>query len=175
MMLRHSREPVDGQPVENTFLAIDEYSGAQLGACTIYLDDNPALYPARPLQVRLQLEGSPIPDALLGAAALGDIGHLFPDTSPEYAGIDSKILLRRVIALVRSEGWDLANADITIALQAPKIGPLVPAMRSCLASVLEVDPSCVSVKATTTEHLGFVGRGEGCEAWAVVLLEQKAG
>ncbi len=114
-------------------------------------------------------------DALLGAAALGDIGHLFPDTSPEYAGIDSKILLRRVIALVRSEGWDLANADITIALQAPKIGPLVPAMRSCLASVLEVDPSCVSVKATTTEHLGFVGRGEGCEAWAVVLLEQKAG
>ena len=68
MMLKHAREPVDGQPVENTFLAIDEYSGAQLGACTIYQDDNPALYPARPLQVRLQLEGSPIPDALLGAA-----------------------------------------------------------------------------------------------------------
>ncbi len=68
MMLRHARESVDGQPVENTFLAIDEYSGAQLGACTIYCDDNPALYPARPLQVRLQLEGSPIPDALLGAA-----------------------------------------------------------------------------------------------------------
>jgi 2-C-methyl-D-erythritol 2,4-cyclodiphosphate synthase len=112
-------------------------------------------------------------DALLGALALGDIGHLFPDTSDEFAGIDSKILLSRVIALVREKGWELVNADITIALQAPKIAYLVPAMRECLAGVCGVDADFISVKATTTERLGFVGRGEGCEVWAIVLLEQK--
>ena len=111
-------------------------------------------------------------DALLGALALGDIGHHFPDTSDEFAGIDSKILLRRVMELVRSKGWDLVNADITIALQAPKIGFLVPEMRRCLAEVMGVDVDSVSVKATTTERLGFVGRGEGCEVWAVVLIEK---
>jgi 2-C-methyl-D-erythritol 2,4-cyclodiphosphate synthase len=111
-------------------------------------------------------------DALLGALALGDIGHHFPDTSEEFAGIDSKILLRRVMALVREAGWELGNADITIALQAPKIGALVPAMRECLASVMGVDVSVVSVKATTTERLGFVGRKEGCEVWAVVLVKK---
>lgn len=111
-------------------------------------------------------------DALLGALAIGDIGHLFPDTSDEFAGIDSKILLVRVMNLVREQGWDLANADITIALQAPKIAPYIAAMRECLASVMEVDASRVSVKATTTERLGFVGRGEGCEVWAVVVLEK---
>ena len=109
-------------------------------------------------------------DALLGALALGDIGHLFPDTSDEYAGIDSKILLARVMKLVRENGWDLGNADITIALQAPKIAPYIEGMRQCLASVMEVDPALVSVKATTTERLGFVGRGEGCEVWSVVTL-----
>ena len=109
-------------------------------------------------------------DALLGALARGDIGHHFPDTSDEFAGIDSKILLRRVMELVRSKGWDLVNADITIALQAPKIGFLVPEMRRCLAEVMGVDVDSVSVKATTTERLGFVGRGEGCEVWAVVLI-----
>ena len=112
-------------------------------------------------------------DALLGALALGDIGHLFPDTSDEFAGIDSKILLDRVMRLVREQGWELANADITIALQAPKIARYVPAMRECLAGVIGVDVSQVSVKATTTEHLGFVGRGEGCEVWAVALLCKK--
>ena len=111
-------------------------------------------------------------DALLGALALGDIGHLFPDTSEEFAGIDSKILLRRVMELVRSRGWSVGNVDITIALQAPKIGALVPAMRECLAAVMGVEVDYVSVKATTTEHLGFVGRGEGCEVWAVALLEK---
>ena len=111
-------------------------------------------------------------DALLGALAIGDIGHLFPDTSDEFAGIDSKILLVRVMKLVREQGWDLANADITIALQAPKIAPYIAAMRECLASVMEVEASRVSVKATTTERLGFVGRGEGCEVWAVVVLEK---
>ena len=112
-------------------------------------------------------------DALLGALALGDIGHLFPDTSDEFAGIDSKILLRRVMELVRAEGWEISNIDITIALQAPKIASLVPHMRECLAVVAGTEESRVSVKATTTERLGFVGRAEGCEVWAVALLEKK--
>ena len=111
-------------------------------------------------------------DALLGALALGDIGHLFPDTSDEFKGIDSKILLGRVMERVRALGWSVANADITIALQAPKIAWLVPAMRECLAGVMGVDAGAVSVKATTTERLGFVGRGEGCEVWAVVMLQK---
>lgn len=109
-------------------------------------------------------------DALLGAVAAGDIGHLFPDSSDEFAGIDSRILLSRVMKLLRADGWSLVNADITIALQAPKIAPYVGSMRSSLASVMGADVSQVSVKATTTEKLGFVGRGEGCEVWAVVLV-----
>ena len=112
-------------------------------------------------------------DALLGALALGDIGHLFPDTSEEFAGIDSRILLSRVMRLVRSQGWELGNADITIALQAPQIAPYVARMRESLASVMGVEPSRVSVKATTTEKLGFVGRKEGCEVWAVVLVRRE--
>ena len=113
-------------------------------------------------------------DALLGALALGDIGHLFPDTSAEFKGIDSKILLRRVMDEVEKLGWRLSNADITIALQAPKIAPYIQPMRECLASVMGVDASRVSVKATTTERLGFVGRKEGCEVWATVLLVNEA-
>ncbi len=111
-------------------------------------------------------------DALLGALALGDIGMHFPDTSPEYAGIDSKILLSRVMEMVREAGWELGNADITIALQKPKIRASVDSMRECLASVIGCGVDAVSVKATTTEHLGFVGRGEGCEVNAVVLLKR---
>lgn len=111
-------------------------------------------------------------DALLGALALGDIGHHFPDSSDEFKGIDSKILLARVMDLVRGKGYSVGNADITIALQAPKIGSYVPAMRETLAGLLGVGVDCVSVKATTTERLGFVGRGEGCEVWAVCLLEK---
>ena len=110
-------------------------------------------------------------DALLGALALGDIGKHFPDTSDEFKGIDSKLLLEKVMSLVRSQGWELGNADITIALQAPKIGKYVPLMRSTLASVAGVDESLISIKATTTERLGFVGRGEGCEVWAVVIVK----
>ena len=109
-------------------------------------------------------------DALLGALALGDIGKHFPDTSDEFKGIDSKILLARVMELIRSEGWEVGNADITIAMQRPKLAPYIEAMRECLASVMGVPVSSVSVKATTTEKLGFVGRGEGCEVYAVVLL-----
>lgn len=111
-------------------------------------------------------------DALLGALALGDIGHLFPDTSNEFAGIDSKILLSRVMDLVKGKGWRVANTDITIALQAPKLAPRIIEMRETLATVLCVPSERVSVKATTTERLGFVGRKEGCEVWAVVLLEK---
>lgn len=112
-------------------------------------------------------------DALLGALALGDIGKHFPDTSTEFKGIDSKILLSRVMDLVRAEGWEFGNADITIAMQKPKLAPYILPMRECLASVIGCGTDQVSVKATTTERLGFVGRCEGCEVYAVVLLEKK--
>ena len=111
-------------------------------------------------------------DALLGALALGDIGHLFPDTSPEWKGVDSKLLLAKVVSLVHERGFKVGNVDITIALQAPKLAPFISAMRSALAPILGVPVDCVSVKATTTEHLGFVGRGEGCEVWVTVLLQR---
>lgn len=109
-------------------------------------------------------------DALLGALALGDIGHHFPDTSAEFAGIDSKILLRRTYAMVQEKGYSLVNADITLLLQAPKIAPYVMQMRQTLATVLEVPVDVISVKATTGEWLGFVGREEGVEAYAAVLV-----
>ena len=111
-------------------------------------------------------------DALLGALALGDIGHLFPDTSPEWKGVDSKLLLAKVVSLVHERGFKVGNVDITIALQAPKLAPFISAMRSALAPILGVPVDCVSVKAITTEHLGFVGRGEGCEVWVTVLLQR---
>ena len=109
-------------------------------------------------------------DALLGALALGDIGHLFPDTSDEWKGIDSKILLEKVVALLASKGWHVGNADITIALQRPKLAPHILSMRETLARVMGIPVDAVSVKATTTERLGFVGRGEGCEVWASALV-----
>lgn len=109
-------------------------------------------------------------DALLGALALGDIGHLFPDTDDAYKGIDSKILLGRVAALVRSKGWEVANVDMTLLAQRPKIAPYIPMMRETLAKVLGIPVDAVSVKATTTERLGFVGREEGIAAYATCLL-----
>lgn len=112
-------------------------------------------------------------DALLGALALGDIGKHFPDSSDEFRGIDSKILLSRTMALVRQEGYTVGNADITIALQAPKLATYIPAMRETLSGIMEIPVSAVSVKATTTERLGFVGRGEGCEVYAVALLHRR--
>lgn len=111
-------------------------------------------------------------DALLGALALGDIGKHFPDTSGEFKGIDSKILLKRVVELVRAEGYGLVNADITIALQSPKIAPFIEQMRKTISEVIECDVSAISVKATTTEKLGYVGREEGIVAYATVLLEK---
>ena len=109
-------------------------------------------------------------DALLGALALGDIGRHFPDTSSEFAGIDSKILLERTYSMVRAEGYSLVNADITLQLQAPKIAPYVERMRETLAGVLGVEIGRVAIKATTTERLGFVGREEGVAAYAAVLV-----
>lgn len=111
-------------------------------------------------------------DALLGAAALGDIGLHFPDTSADYAGIDSKILLRRVTALLREHGYEIGNVDCTIAMQKPKLRPHIDAMRTALAQVMEIDVDCVSVKATTTERLGFEGREEGVSAAAVALIHK---
>lgn len=111
-------------------------------------------------------------DALLGAAALGDIGHLFPDNDPQYKGIDSKILLREVVRRISSEGWTVQNADITIIAQAPKIAPHIPQMRETLAAILGIPTADVSVKATTTERLGFEGRKEGISALATALLTQ---
>ena len=112
-------------------------------------------------------------DALLGALALGDIGKHFPDTSDEFAGIDSKILLRRVMNLIEAEGWSVVNVDVTIAMQRPKLAPYILSMRECMASIIGCSIGQVSVKATTTEKLGFVGRSEGCEVYAVALIEKK--
>ena len=110
-------------------------------------------------------------DAILGAANMRDIGYHFPDTKGnEYEGIDSKILLRRVMEMVRATGYEFGNCDCTICAQAPKLNPHIPAMQACLAEEMSVEPDAVSIKATTTEHLGFVGREEGIAAYAVVLL-----
>ena len=109
-------------------------------------------------------------DALLGALALGDIGKLFPDTSMEFKGIDSKILLRRVCDVVEQKGYKISNIDCTIAMQRPKLRPHIDTMRQTLADVMGVDIDGVSVKATTTERLGFEGREEGVSTHAVALL-----
>ena len=109
-------------------------------------------------------------DALLGAAALRDIGYHFPDTDPRYKGIDSRLLLRHVMRLLDEQGYRLGNCDITICAQAPKLNPHIDAMQACLAEVMGVQPNQVSLKATTTEHLGFVGREEGIAAYAVALI-----
>ena len=112
-------------------------------------------------------------DALLGTLALGDIGKHFPDTSDEFKGIDSKILLKRTYALLQEKGYHLVNADCTILLQKPKVAPYIIPMRECLASVLGVDVNNISIKATTSEGVGFVGREEGIAVYATVLVEKK--
>ena len=111
-------------------------------------------------------------DALLGALALGDIGTHFPDTSNEFKNIDSKILLARSYNLVKQQGYKLVNIDATLCLEAPKIKPYVPQMQNCIAQICEVTIQDVSIKATTTETMGFVGRQEGLVAYATVLLEK---
>lgn len=112
-------------------------------------------------------------DALLGAAALGDIGLHFPDTSDDYKDIDSKLLLRRVTELLAAEGYRIGNVDCTIRMQRPKLRPYIDRMRETLASVMGIDVDCVSVKATTTERLGFEGREEGVSVSAVALIHRE--
>lgn len=111
-------------------------------------------------------------DALLGAAALGDIGIHFPDTSEEFRNIDSKILLERTIGLIRNENYKVINVDTTVCAQEPKIKPYIDQMRSVIAGILNVSVKDISIKATTTEKLGFIGREEGIAAYATVLLQK---
>ena len=111
-------------------------------------------------------------DALLGAANLRDIGYHFPDTAGEYENIDSKILLRKTMALIREAGYELGNIDATVCAERPKLNPHIPQMKSVLAEVMNVDPNDISIKATTTEKLGSTGRQEGISAYATVLIQQ---
>ncbi|MBQ9138225.1 MAG: 2-C-methyl-D-erythritol 2,4-cyclodiphosphate synthase [Alistipes sp.] len=112
-------------------------------------------------------------DALLGAAALGDIGKHFPDSSAEFKGISSLLLLERVVALLAEQGYSVGNVDVTIAMQRPKLRPYIDTMRERIASCIGIDVDCVSVKATTTEHLGFEGEERGVSATAVALIYKK--
>ena len=111
-------------------------------------------------------------DALLGAANMRDIGYHFPDTAGEYKNIDSKILLRDTMKLIREAGYELGNIDATIAAERPKLNPHIPAMKQTLAEVMQVDEEDISIKATTTENLGFTGRQEGIAAYATVLIQK---
>ncbi len=110
-------------------------------------------------------------DALLGAACLGDIGVHFPDTSAEFKNVDSKILLEKTFALITKSGYKIGNIDSTICLEMPKIKPYIPAMQKVIANILSISENAVSIKATTSEKMGFVGREEGVAAYATVLLE----
>ena len=109
-------------------------------------------------------------DALLGAANLRDIGYHFPDTAAEYKNIDSKLLLKKTMQLLRSKGWELGNADCTICAEVPKLNPHIPAMQNTLSEIMAVSPDQISIKATTSEKMGFVGRREGIAAYVVVLV-----
>lgn len=111
-------------------------------------------------------------DALLGAANMRDIGYHFPDTAGEYKNIDSKILLRDTMKLLRDAGYELGNIDATVAAERPKLNPHIPAMKQTLAAVMQVDEEDISIKATTTEKLGFTGRQEGIAAYATVLIQK---
>jgi 2-C-methyl-D-erythritol 2,4-cyclodiphosphate synthase len=112
-------------------------------------------------------------DALLGAAGLRDIGNQFPDNASEFKNIDSKVLLSRTMDMIRSAGFVIGNIDCTVVLQNPKISGYIPSMMETLASVMTIDPGQISIKAKTSEHLGFIGREEGISAYAVVLLEKE--
>jgi 2-C-methyl-D-erythritol 2,4-cyclodiphosphate synthase len=111
-------------------------------------------------------------DALLGAAGLRDIGFHFPDTSGEFKDIDSKILLKRTVELIATKAWKVGNVDVTVCAERPKLNPYVPAMKTCLADLLGIEQEAVSIKATTSERLGFTGREEGISAAAVVLINR---
>lgn len=111
-------------------------------------------------------------DALLGAANMRDIGFHFPDTAGEFENIDSKILLRKTVALIADKGYEVGNVDATICAERPKMNPVIPQMKAVLAEIMGIDEEDVSIKATTTERLGFTGREEGISAYAVVLIEK---
>ena len=111
-------------------------------------------------------------DALLGAANMRDIGFHFPDTSKDFKDVDSKVLLRKVVELIGTKGYRVGNIDATICAQRPKLNPYIPQMQQCLAEVMQIDPDDISIKATTTEELGFTGREEGISAYAVALIEK---
>lgn len=111
-------------------------------------------------------------DALLGAACLRDIGYHFPDTSSETEGMDSKVILKKTIALIATKGYRLVNIDATICAERPKMNPHIPEMKECMAKVIGCEADDISIKATTTERLGFTGREEGISAYAVVLIEK---
>ncbi len=112
-------------------------------------------------------------DALLGAANMRDIGYHFPDTSADTLGMDSKVILEQVVALIATKGYQLVNIDATVCAERPKLNPHIPAMKACLARVMGCDEDQVSIKATTTEKLGFTGREEGISAYAVCLIEKQ--
>jgi 2-C-methyl-D-erythritol 2,4-cyclodiphosphate synthase len=109
-------------------------------------------------------------DALLGAANMRNIGYHFSDKDPKYKGIDSKLLLKEVMSMIRAAGYELGNLDSTVCLQVPKLNPHIPTMKTCLAEVMQVDEDALSIKATTSEHLGFVGREEGISAYCTALI-----
>lgn len=144
--------------------------GRELWLCGVKLDHEKGLLGHSDADVALHA----LCDAFLGAAALRDIGYHFPDTNPEYEGIDSKKLLRQVIILLRKNGYIPGNADITICCERPKINPHIPAMQEAIALCTGMQPSEISIKATTTEGLGFTGRKEGISAYASVLIYRDA-
>ena len=144
--------------------------GRDLWLCGVKLDHSMGLLGHSDADVAIHA----LCDALLGAACLRDIGYHFPDTDPKYKGIDSRLLLRETMRLVREKGYELGNCDITICAERPKLNPHIPAMQQTLAQVMTCDVAQVSVKATTTERLGFTGREEGISALAVALLVDKA-
>ena len=113
-------------------------------------------------------------DAILGAANMRDIGYHFPDTSNDTLGMDSKVILKKTIDLIATKGYVLGNIDATICAERPKMNPHIPAMQQCMAQIIGCDPDCISIKATTTERLGFTGRQEGISAYAVALLEHRS-
>lgn len=143
--------------------------GRELWLCGILLDHTLGLLGHSDADVAIHA----LCDAILGTLTLGDIGYHFPDTDPAYKGADSKILLSRVCEMMRSRGYEIGNVDITICAERPKMRPHIDDMRRSLARVMECAVEDVSVKATTTERLGFTGREEGISAMAVVLLREK--
>ncbi len=158
-----------GKPQIRTGFGFDVHrlvQGRQLWLCGVQIDYDLGLLGHSDADVAIHA----LCDAMLGAAALRDIGYHFPDTDPQYSGIDSKILLSEVASLLASQGWKLGNADLTICAERPKLSPFIGQMQQVLAQILNVDVADISVKATTTEKLGFTGRGEGIAAYASVLI-----